>query len=171
MALCLWPPWGWCVTALGFGMWQPTAWCWLGLEEVCGHLPGCGWDPVGRKQCGKKMYENKPHVAKPEQEEMLLTGSALSNQKWSAIDQGTHWDGEHTRMSLHKHINLYKQWGFSHLITWTSNKFLVPFECCSLLLIITFWLTLEIPFNCRMLKNWSDLNQILIKLKRAVLFN
>lgn len=70
------------------------------LEEACGHLPGCAWDPVGRKQCDKKMCENNPRVAKTEQEETFTTSSALGNRKWSAVDPGTHWDAECTRMSL-----------------------------------------------------------------------
>lgn len=71
----------------GGGMWAP-AWLWLGLSGK-------------EAECDKKMCENNLPVAKTEQEEMFLSGSALGNRKWSAVDPGTHRDDDCTRMSLH----------------------------------------------------------------------
>lgn len=39
-------------------------------------------------------------MAKTEQKEIFPAGSAFGNQKWSAIDPESHWNGECTRMSL-----------------------------------------------------------------------
>lgn len=48
---------------------------------MCGHRPGCVWDPVGRRRSVIRMCENNQYIAKSEEEDALPTSAALGNQE------------------------------------------------------------------------------------------